>query len=236
MHAIRHYVFFAAGLIVIGAIAGIGPALWVAAGLLVSIGVNSLAGVAARRDERGTVQRARKQMAGGAGRAAVVKALEPGRHTLALVSICTFGSLVLAAASAAVLFIRYGWLPMTGFIVLFLGYFAVRETPGQRTKRLVVRLRATLLGFIAQREAGAITDEQLLTRSFDALDQGLSDDVRRIPIYYDRLLEPAGISTRRHHTLLNVLATYLETTEEHAFRYSELHQAVRRQLDLPERA
>jgi hypothetical protein len=234
MYAIRHYAVTLAGLAIIGGIAGFGPALWTAAGLLVSIGANSLANFQAERNTDMALRQAKKQMASGAGRESVVKALEPGGFATALVSMSIIGSLLLAVASAVVLFIRYGWLPMMGFIVLFIVYFAVRATDQGRTRRLVVRLRTTLSSFVAQREAGLVTDEQLLTRSFDALDHGLSADVRRIPGYYDGLLAPAGMAAGRHQTLLRVLATYLETTEEHAVRYSELHQAVRQQLDLPE--
>ncbi len=234
MHAIRHYLFILAGLAVIGGIAGTGPALWTAAGLVVSIGMNSLAGAVVRRDERGAARRARDQRSGSGGRPAVISALEPGRHTMALVSICTFGSLLLAAASAAVLLIRYGWLPMTGLIILFPGYFLVRENDGDKARRVAARLRSTLSGFIVQREAGMITSEQLRARSFRALDQGLPDEVRSTPGYYDRLLASAGMPTRNYHMLLDVLAAYLEATEKHAVPHSELHDAVLRQLGLPE--
>jgi hypothetical protein len=234
MHAIRHYVVTLAGLAIIGGIAGIGPALWTAAALLVSIGANSMANFLAARNTDVALRRAKKQMASGAGRESVVKALHPGGFATAVASISLVGSLLLALAAAAVLFIRYGWLPMTGFIVLFIMYFAVRETDHGRTRRLVAELRTTLSGFIAQREAGLITDEQLLTRSFGVLDHDLSGNIRGIPAYRDQLLAPAGMSAGRHRTLLNVLAAYFEAAEEHAARYSELHQAVRQQLGLPE--
>jgi len=234
MHAIRQYVVILAGLAIIGGIAGIRPALWTAAGLVVSIGANSLANFMAARSSDKAIRQAKTRMASGAGRKAVVKALEPGGFATALVSMSIIGSLLLAAATAALLFIRAGWLPMTGMIVLFLVYFGVRETDHGRTRRLVVRLRTTLSSFAAQREAGLVTDEQLLTRCFAALDQMLSADVRGIHGNYDLLLAQAGMPAGRHHTLLRVLATYLETTEEHAVRYSELHKAVRRQLGLPE--
>ena len=199
-----------------------------------SIGANTLANFMAERNTDMALRRAKHQMASGAGREAVSKALASGGSGTILVSLSIIGSLLLAAASAAVLFIRYGWLPMTGMVALFLAYFAVRDTDRGRTRRLVIGLRATLARFVAQSEAGLITDEQLLTRSFDALDHGLSADVRGIPGYYDPLLAPAGMSAGRHQALLRVLASYLETTEEHAVRYSELHQAIRRLLGLPE--
>lgn len=106
MRSIRHHVFILIGLILIAVFVGLAAAFWVAVGLILAIGANNLTHVIA-----------------------VVGEQEYGRaeSTLRWVLIFTILSFVLAVISAIVVFFWHGWIPAIGLVVMFMGYFGLRE-------------------------------------------------------------------------------------------------------------
>jgi len=209
MNSIRHLIFILAGLLIVGFFSGVSPAVWLAICLAVSIGAHNFTSVLARADE-----------------------VRPNSATLHLILAFTVLSFVFAGLSAIFLFIWFGWLPALAVVVLFMGYFAVREDRYAKWKRSVERVKKSLLEELRVMESGKITQQQLEERSILRLEQDLPHQAHNLDFLYDRLLDQDDMSNSEYRAYLSVLEKYLRKAEAYSFT-SHLHRQVRSQLGLP---
>ncbi len=208
MHEVRHYAFLLGGLLLLGLLVGLVPTLWVAGVTVVSIGVNRLTRVIALMD-RGDTR----------------------RLTLPLLAVCSVLSLVLAAGGALLLFLRFGWLPALGCVVLFIGYFAAKEDDLAKARRIVSKTRLALRESIVGWADGRITEEQLQRRTTLILRQGLPREAYFSDSIYNALMSTDGLSPDQHRRLLELMERHLAEAEGQYPR-SKLHKAVRTSLGL----
>lgn len=206
MHAIRHHLVLLAGLVLLAFLAGLVPTVWVAAVIVVSVGVNRLTSVVAFVDRRRSLPAA-----------------------LPLITALTILSVILAAAGAVFLFLGFSWKPALGFVVLLVAYLATREDEFTASRRKVSAVRAALVELIGARAVGSITEEQLTTRADIILQRDLPRHAYIIDSISAVLVSPDGLTPAQHWRLLELLQRHLAAAGVHA-RMSELHRAVRAAL------
>lgn len=212
MQAIRHLVFIAAALILIAIFIGMGQAFWMAVGLVLAIGANSFTHVIGAAGDR-----------------------YPNEWTLRLVLIFTVLSFVLALASAVVIFFWYGWLPTLIFVLMFFGYFALREDRLERYKREVRQARAALVENLAKGASGQLTQRQLEERFDSTLQSSLPEQAYDLDFIYEPLLDREGLGDSQYRVYLTLLESYLSKVERRHVLPSKLHLEVRSRLGLPPR-
>jgi len=225
MHWIRPYLFLIVIAIIVGAVVGTAPAIWTAVAGAACMVLNSSASYI-DPDQTKAMRRMREKLAQGASLENAVS----GGTTSVLIHVCELGSILLAIASSIALGVIYGWLPALGVIVAFVGYSLLRDSDDAKTRRLALKTRSTLCGLVADYQQGRITREQLITRSYLALDKGLPPIVCGVAAYYKLVIGTSGLSASAHRTLLGVLGAYLGRREGAAPRHSEMHRAVRELL------
>lgn len=210
MNSIRHLIFILAGLIIVGFFSGVAPAVWLAICLAVSIGANNFTGVLAKGEE-----------------------VRPSSATLPLIMAFTVLSFVLAVLSAIFLFFRYGWLPALAVVLLFVGYFSVREDRQTKWKRSVEKVKRSLLENLTNMESGRITQQQMEERSMLRLQQDLPDQAHNLSFLYELLLDQQDMSNSQYRAYLSVLERYLATADTRRLLPSDLGRNVRNRLGLP---
>jgi hypothetical protein len=218
MYAIRPYLLLIVIAIIVGAVAGTAPAVWTAAAGAACMVLNSSASYI-DPDQTKTLQRMRENLAQGAS---PEKAMSGGA-ALILIRVCEFGSILLAIASSIALGVIYGWLPALGIIIAFLGYAALRHSEEAKTRRLALKTRETICSLVADYQQGRITQEQMITRSYLALDKGLTPIVCGVPAYYELVIAARGLSPAGHRMLLGVLEAYLVARDGPAPRHYKMH-------------
>jgi len=202
MHAIRHYLVLLAGLVLLAFLAGPVPALWVGVAIVVSVGVNRLTRVITLLDRRSGLPRASM-----------------------LILALTILSMVLMAAGAVLLFLRFGWKPALGFVVLLMAYLATKEDEIAASRRRVSAVRAALRELIDEHASGTITQDQFTTRAGIILQQDLPRHAYYIDSIAAALISADGLSPVQHRHLLELLQHHLTEAEKHA-PPSKLHRAV----------
>lgn len=205
MIAIRHHVFVFVGLVLISVFAGFWAAVWVGGGLALSIGANNFAN-SDENDERAWTPR--------------------------LVLFLTVLSMLLAVASAVVIFLRNGWIPALAFVFLFLGYFSLREDRYAKWKRTVEAARASLVESLTKQSSGQLTQEQVEERFSLTLRQELPEEGYRLEFYVNLLLEQRDLGSTQYSAYLTLLEKYLSSVERRML-FSRLHREVRTRLGLP---
>ena len=205
MIAIRHHVFVFVGLLLIGVLSGFWAAVWVGVGLALSIGANNLA----NSDKNGESTRSTR-----------------------LILFVTVLSLLLALASAVVIFLRQGWIPALGFVLLFLGYFSLREDRYAKWKRMVEAARASLVESLTKQSSGQLTQEQVEERFSLTLRQDLPEEGYRLDFYVKVLLEQRDLTSTQYLAYLTLLEKHLSNVERRML-FSALHREVRTRLGLP---
>jgi hypothetical protein len=212
MRSIRHHVFILIGLILIAVIVGLAAAFWVAVGLILAIGANNLTHVIALVGEQ-----------------------EYGRaeSTLRCVLIFTILSFVLAVISAIVIFFWHGWIPAIGLVVLFIGYFGLREDRFEKAKRKTQELRQRLEGEVVKAATNQITSQQMEERCSLILEQSLPDEAYRLSLVYEPLVAQNDLGGDKYQAYLGMLERHLSKVEKKRILYSELHLKVRSLLGMP---
>ncbi|TDC42236.1 hypothetical protein [Micromonospora sp. KC213] len=201
MRAIRHQLFVLAGLMLLGVVAGLAPAAWVALTLTVCVGVN-----------RST---------------ALFRA---ARHAQMIIMALTVLSLVLVVGGVGLLFAVHGWKAALGFVVLLMVYFGAAETPHGRAGRRARMLRDDLCDLVRAWTAGSITEDQLATRTESLLRKRLHGYDFQVEIGRETLTSAEGLSPEEHRLLLQVLQRHLSKVEK-GHVPSRLYLAVFGRLD-----
>jgi hypothetical protein len=212
MRSIRHHVFILIGLVLITAFVGLAAAFWVAVGLVLAVGANNFTHVIAVAGEQ-----------------------ESGRteSTLRWVLIFTVLSIVLAVISAIVILFWYGWIPATALVVMFIGYFGLREDRFEKAKRKTQELRQRLEGEVVKASTNQITSQQLEERCSLILEQSLPDEAYRLSSVYEPLVARNDLGGDKYQAYLVVLERHLSKVEKKHILYSELHLKVRSLLGMP---
>jgi hypothetical protein len=208
VYLLRKHLLVAAGLIILFLITDVASTLWVAVVVIASLLVRHVATLVMRVNAKSDSDL-------------------PG--TALTVSVSTFGSMALAAVGAIVLGLTRGWLPAVAVIVLFIGYFVLREGPFERETRAVARIRGELAGIARQLDAGQITDRQAATRADVALGGRLPRVAFSLQDVYAQLLDRGDLTAAQHRTALTLLQRHLDTVERPPVR-SRLTTAVRAKL------
>jgi hypothetical protein len=207
MNSIRHFIFILAGLIIVGLFSGFVPVVWLTICLVLSVGANNFTGVLAKADE-----------------------LRPNSATLPLMKVFMILSLVLAVLSAVFLFLRYGWIPALAIVILYVGYFSVREDRHTKWKRSVERVKSSVLEDLRNMESGKITRPQMEERSLLRLQQELPYEAHNLSFLYDILLDQRDLSNSQYRLYISVLEKYLSRAEARSVLISDLHRQVRNRL------
>lgn len=179
MRAVRHHLVVLAGLVVLALFEGVVPSAWALAGLVVSLGTHRV----------GTDLVMRKPNA------------SPG----VLLTIAIIG-MVLGAASAVGLFMAFGWVTATVFVVLWFVFWIVYEGKESRAWHQVRTVRSALLELVDQKETGAITAEQLIARVDGVLRKGFPGTrvtAELVTQLYEQDSRHSDAQHRRLVTLLN---------------------------------
>jgi hypothetical protein len=202
MNAIRHHLVVLAGLIVLALIAGLAPALWVLAALVVTIGISRSTALLMARDERQSIA-----------------------HLSGIILAITIGGLVAAAGATVWFFLGFGWIIGVAFVVLWLLFFATKEGDMASALREAGRVHADLARLVTARSANAITDDQLKARAEGLLDRRvprfahLFDDVAKV------LVSSSGLTASQHRQLLELLALHTQRTRPYPIS-STLREAI----------
>jgi hypothetical protein len=208
MRAIRHYLFVLVGGIILSFFTGIAAAVWVIIMLAIAVMANKLP--------------------------RIITIME--RHirddwALRLLYVVTVLSFAIALAGGVFIFIWYGWVATVGYVILFLGYFGVREDSNARSERAVAKVRESLREIIAAQAAGKLTREQMEHRFFRILEQDLIADAYNLTFLAKQFLAEDGMSQNEYLTYLKLLEQHLSRIERHHV-FSPLHRNVRIRLGL----
>lgn len=213
MKAVRHLILIVAALILVAIFIGAAQAFWMAVGLFLAIGANNFTRViGAAGDRHG-----------------------PSEWTLRLVLIFTVLSIVLALASAVIIFLWYGWLPALIIVLMFFMYFALREDSHEKWKREVEQVRATLVENLSKEASGQLTQRQLEERFDSILQRSLPEQTYNLDFIYEPLLDRKGLGDSQYRAYLTLLERYLSKVERRHILPSKLHLEVRTRLGLPPR-
>lgn len=198
MNAIREYLIVGAGLLVLIPAAGSGPAGLVLLALVASLGMH-------------VVDKALLRLSGG--------------DWLTTALLVTAMTRMLAAVGAAVLlFVGTGWLAGVAFAVLWIVFYAARQTDHVRDEDRLRRVRQEVLALIDRRVSGVITEEQLTARASQLLER----DVPRVAVSNEKLaavlLDGSGYSADHQRRLADLVAAYAKRTSR--FGTSELLRAA----------
>lgn len=184
---IRHYIIILIGLVLLGALAGVAPALWTLLGLVVSLGVHAFQKIFVAADEQRPMQSLESVL-------------------LALV----VATVVLAAGADVLLFLSFGWLTGVGFLVLWLIYWVMPESDVARAKRQVRVARTEILGQIHARILGEITEEQLNVRARTSLERNVPRLAHILDEVAAVLVSGADCTGGQHRRLLEIVGRFAE--------------------------
>lgn len=177
MRAVRHHLAVLAGLIMLALFAGVTQSLWALAGLIVGLGTHRLA------------------------TSLVMRRPDPSPGVLLAIVII---SMALSLASAVVLFVAFGWVASTVFVLLWFVFWALREDKESRAWQQTRTVRSALVALIDQQESGAITAEQLTVRADDVLRKGFPG-TRITTQIVTRLYDGNGLASAQHRRLVTLL-------------------------------
>ena len=208
MRAIGHYIFVLTGVAVLSFFTGIAPALWVTIALMIAVTANKLPRIIGKAH-------------GYIGNDWILR----------LIYTFTFLSFGIALVIGIFIFIWFGWIATVGFVILFLGYFAVREDSDAKSERAVAKVRESLRKIIAVHTTGKLTGEQLEYRFFTTLEQDLIADTYNLTFLAKQFLAEEGMSGNEYLTYLKLLEHYLSRRERRHL-FSPLHRNVRVRLGL----
>lgn len=209
MNSIRHYVFALVGLIVLSLFTGARQSIWVAVVMAIFIATNNVPSLVARADE-----------------------YHHSEWTGRLINVFTFSSMALGVAGGILLFVWYGWIAALGYIILILGYFALREDRYAKWERNVTTVRASLREIVGSSAEGRLTHDQMEKRFFLILEQDLIIEAYNLSFLAKLLLSEEGVPATEYQTYLRLFERYLSQTERHHL-FSQLHRDVRVRLGLP---